>query len=77
MMRLSRMPTAKYLMLKEAYHRPMSSPCMGSARSLGTDELKHCHRDKQRGETIEELGNDEPQVGVVNWVIVLLTIPNF
>ena len=46
---------------------------MGSARSLGTDELKHCHGDKQRGETIT---GEEPQVGVVDWVIVLLTLQN-
>ena len=46
---------------------------LGSARSLGTDKLKHSHGDKQRRETIEELRDDKPQVGVVSWVIVLLT----
>ena len=43
-------------------------------RSLGTDELKYCHGDKHRRKTIEKLGNDEPQVSVVNWIIVLMTI---
>ena len=52
----------------------MSMQPLGSARSLGTDELEYCHGDKQRRETIEELWNDEPQVGVVHWVIVLQTI---
>ena len=43
------------------------------ARSLGTDELAHSRGDKQRGETIEELRNDEPQVGVVDWVVCCFT----
>ena len=55
-------------MLKVAYHRPMNSPWV-MRRSLGTDELEYCHGGKQGGKTIEELG-DEPQVGVVDMVII-------
>ena len=41
-------------------HFPLSMQPLGSARNLGTDKLKYCHRDKQRGETIEELGKNKP-----------------
>ena len=46
-------------MLKVAHHRPMSSPWVVSG--LDTDELKYCHGDKQGGDTVEELEDDEPQ----------------
>ena len=59
-------------MLKVAYHAQTNEQPLGSARSLGTDELKHSHGNKQRGETIEELKNDESQVGVVDWVVCCL-----
>ena len=55
-------------MLKVAYHRPMSSPWVVRG-AWAQMNLKHCHGDKQRRETIEELRNDEPQVGVVDWVV--------
>ena len=57
------------------WHTTTNEQPLGSARSLGTDELKSCQRDKQRGETIKELGDDEPQVGVilVDRIIVLVT----
>ena len=67
------MLTTKYLMLKVAYHRPISSPWV--VRGAWAQMNSNCHRHQQRRETIEELRDDEPQVGVVNWVVVLLTVP--
>ena len=60
----SSMPTTRYLMIKVAYHRPMSSPaCMGIVGpALDTNVLEDCLRDKQGGENIEELWENEPQV---------------
>ena len=61
-------------MLKVAYHRPMSSPWVVRGAWALMNSNTSCHGNKKRRETVEDLGNDEPQVGVVNWVIVLLTI---
>ena len=67
-----------HLMPKVAYHRPMSSPWVAAHWACGTDELKHCHRDKQRGETIEELSGWWTTGRCCQLrVIVLLIIPLF
>ena len=59
-------------MLKVGIPQTNQQP-LGGAGSLGTDELEYCHGDEQGGETIEELGDVEPQVGVVDMVIIKYT----
>ena len=71
MMKLSRMPTTRYLMLKVAYHRPMSSPWVvrGAWAQMNSNTVMETSR-----ETVESWGTDE--VGfLISWCPVVAVLP--
>ena len=73
MITLFRMPTTRYLMLKVAYHKPMSSPWVvrGAWALMNSNTVIETSREER---PLRSWGIMNHRSGVVEWVIVLLTI---